>query len=194
VGETVFNEDNQEFEERNIFKDKKFKAYPDVGPAFESQREESVENLKGFIELAKDIPGGEKYLDPAMEALIELTQGTGMESLKKLVRQSMLLKGIKEPENEEDEKFLAEAQAKAEQEAQQPSLEDSLAKQAESEAEERSSKVADNLASAEKKAAETEEILRKLPLTEAETASKIRKTESDINKQLFENVQGLPLN
>jgi len=194
VGETVFDEDNQQFEERNIFKDKKFKAYADVGPAFESQREESVENLKGFIELAKNIPGGEKYLDPAMEALIELTQGTGMESLKKMVRQSMLLKGIKEPENDEDEKFLAEAQAKAEQEAQQPSLEDSLAKQAESEAEERSSKVADNLASAEKKAAETEEILRGLPLTEAETASKIRKTESDINKQLFENVAGLPLN
>ena len=106
----------------------------------------------------------------------------------------MLLKGIKEPENEEDEKFLAEAQAKQEQENQGPNLEESLAKQAESEAEERSSKVADNLASAEKKAAETEKILRELPLTEAETASKIRKTESDINTQLFENVSGLPLN
>jgi len=193
VGETVFNEEDNQFEERNIFKDKKFKAYADVGPAFESQREESVENIKGFIELAKGIPGGEKYLDPAMEALITLTQGTGMETLKKMVRQSMLLKGIIKPENDEDEKFLAEAQAEAEQAEQGPNLEESLAKQAESEAEERTSKVADNLASAQKKAAETEKIVRELPLTNAKTAADIDKIESEIQQSLFENVSGLPL-
>ena len=46
---------------------------------------------------------------------------------------------------------------------------------------------------AEKKGAETEKILRELPLTNAKTASEIRKVDADIQQSLFENVSGLPL-
>ena len=87
--------------------------------------------------------------------------------------------------------------AAAQQEQQQDPQAELLkaaAKQAESEGEERSSKVADNLASAEKKAAETQKILSELPLNNAKTASEIEKNRSDIQQNLFSNVEGLPLN
>jgi len=126
-------------------------------------------------------------------AIISNMSGSGLEPIQKMARMDMIMQGLIEPETDEEKQQLQQAQAKAEQEAQQPNLEESLAKQAESEAEERSSKVADNLASAEKKAAETETILRELPATNAKTAADIRKIDADIQQSLFENVSGLPL-
>ena len=198
IRQVEFDEEKLEFIETNIMANKKFMAYADVGPAYDSQREESIENLKNLIELLKGIPGGEQYLPAAVEELITLSPGVGMSGLKKMVRKSMLLAGNIDPETPEEEKMVADAQAQAQEPTPEQKLVESAALQAESEAKERDSKVLDNVASAEKKGAETQKILAEIGLTQAKTESDIKVNEAnslaEIRKQIFETAGKLPLN
>ena len=80
----------------NNLRGKKFRVYADIGPQYETMREEKVEDLKGIIELMANVPGGETYIPPMLSTMIDNMVGPGMKALKKLNRQNMLtaLNGI----------------------------------------------------------------------------------------------------
>jgi len=189
--ETKFDEDLGQLAEVSSLRNKKFRAYADVGPQFETQREADVETLKDLIEISKDNQALQPYLPHLVAELFSKLPAIG-KGVKKFNRDRMLTLGMIKPETPEEEQQVLQAQQN--QQSEEQKLMESMGKQAESEAEERTSKVADNLASAQKKGAETQKILRELPLGTAKTLTEIRKIESDINEQTFQNVEGLPLN
>lgn len=191
LGELIQDKKTQEFKNINDLSGKKFKTVIDVGPQYESMREQTVEDLKGMADYLKDSPGGEIYMPAVIAVMLQNITGVGLQPIKDLSRKQLVLLDLVKPDNEEEEALLQQAQAPKEDPEKE--LIQAAAKQAESEAEERSSKVADNLASANKKAAEKEKILRDLPNIDAEAAARIRKIDAEIEQSLFENVQGFPI-
>ena len=177
--------------EVSSLRNKKFRAYADVGPQYETQREADVETLKDLIEISKDNQALQPYLPHLVAELFSKLPAIG-KGVKKFNRDRMLTMGMIKPETPEEEQKILEAQQN--QKSEQDKFLEASAKQAEGEAEERTSKVADNLASAQKKGAETQKIISETPIDNAKKVADIRKIQSDINEQTFKNVEGLPLN
>jgi len=187
---TVMDEETGKMIQSNNFRGKKFRVYADIGPQYETMREESVEELKGMIELMAAIPGGQSMVPPMLSIMIENMTGAGLKPLKKLNRQQMLVQGLVKPENDEEKQFLADLQEP--QEDPQAGLIEAATAQAEGEAaraqaEARNldAKSLDNVASAGKKEAETRKII-------SETENAKIKTLIDIQKETREEVKALP--
>jgi len=186
----VMDEQTGKMIQSNNLRGKKFRVYSDIGPQYETLREDSVEELKGMIELVSTIPGGQQMVPAMLSIMIENMTGAGLKPLKKINRQQMLAQGLVKPENDEEKQFLADLQEP--QEDPQAQLVESLSKQAESEGEKflsearnLDSKSLDNVASAGKKEAETRQII-------SETENAKVKTLLDIQKENREQVQALP--
>ena len=155
----------------NNLSGKRFRAYADVGPAFDTLREQTVEDIKGMMELLISAgASGEKYIPILTSMMLENINGVGLSDLKDLVRRDMILQGIKKPETDEEKALLEQArQPKADPQAE---LIKAAADQASSEgakfrseARNLDSKSIDNVASARKKAAETRKILAEIGLS-----------------------------
>jgi len=187
----TFDESLGQIAEISVLRNKKFRAYSDVGPQYETQREADVEMFKDLLELSKDTPALGDYTPIILAEMFNKLPGIG-KGLQKFNRDRMIQLGLIDPETDEEKKALISAQEN--QQSEEDKLFEAAAKQADSEAEERTSKVADNLASAQKKGVEAQKILREIPRDDAKAGADIRKIESDINQQIFENVEGLPLN
>jgi len=189
---TVMDEKTGRLVESNNLRGKKFLVYSDIGPQYDTLREETTEDMKAIIPLIGSVPGGEKFIPPMLSIIIENMTGPGTEPIKKMNRQDMILQGSIKPENDEEKKFLADSQSQAQQPDPQQKLIEAAADQAASEGEKfRSearnldSKSLDNAASAQKKAAETRKII-------SETANAKVKTLLDIEKQNRELARDLP--
>lgn len=187
----VLDEKTGRFIESNDLRGKKFRVYPDIGPQFETMREESVEELKGIIELVATIPGGQDLIPAMLAIMIENMTGAGLAPLKKLNRQQMLAQGLVKPENDEEKQFLADLQEP--QEDPQADLTEAVTKQALGEAERAQAegrnldaKSLDNVASASKKEAETRKII-------SETENAKIKTLIEIQKENREQLQTFPI-
>jgi len=186
----VLDEESGRMIQSNNLRGKKFRVYPDIGPQYETMREEKVEDLKGIIEMMATVPGGESYIPPMLSTMIDNMVGPGMKALKKLNRRNMLVQGLVEPETDEEKQFMAELQEP--QEDPQAELVASLSKQAEAEGEKflaegrnLDSKSIDNVASAQKKGAETRKIISETENAEENALFEIQKE----NRQL---AQALP--
>jgi len=186
---TVMDEKTGRLVESNNLRGKKFLVYSDIGPQYDTLREETTEDLKGLIPILIE-SGAQDMVPTAIAALIENSTGSGMEALKKKNRRNMILAGDVKPENDEEKKFLQEAQQN------QSNPQDDLIKAAteqaaseaqkfQSEARNLDSKSLDNAASAQKKAAETRKII-------SETENAKVKTLLDIEKQNRELARELP--
>ena len=145
-----------------------------------------------MIEAFSKIPGGEKYVSALMSVVIENMAGTELGPLKKINRMDMVLNGLVKPETKEEEEALSNAMGQS-QENPQSELIDALTRQAnaeatkfESEARNQDSDSIDNIASAEKKAAETRKII-------SETMDNRLKTLKEIREQTFNRARALPI-
>lgn len=148
--------------EANDLRGKKFQAYADVGPQYETLREQTVEDLKGMLEAFKDSPQAAQYTPVMMSILMENINGVGLEPLKQLNRRIMLAQGLVKPQTPEEEELLAQLQ-QPQPDAQRQLIEAVTANQ-NAEARNRDSDSLDNVASARKKEAETQKILSEIPL------------------------------
>lgn len=182
--EQVLDEETGKLIEANTINGKKFKVYADAAPAYESQKEATVEENKAMIDTIAKIPGGEIYLPALLASMVENSSGTNLAPLKKIARNQNILNGITKPETEEEEQMLAQAQAPRED--PNAKLLDAAANQQNAEARNMDSDSIDNIASAEKKAAETRKII-------SETENSRAMTLLDIRKNIFERVNVLPI-
>lgn len=191
---TVLDEKTGRPVEANNLRGKKFRAYADIGPQYDSLREESVENMKGMGDFLRETPGGQQYLPALMAVMLENMEGVGLQPLKDLNRRNMILMGLKKPETEE-EKAMVQKASQPQPDAQQELIQ-GLTQQAQSEAQKFQSQARNldsdsvtNIADARKKLAEAAQI-------ESETQNGRAKTLAEIRKQAFEEAesqaQGLP--
>ena len=103
--QSVLDNETGRLIEANTFKGK-FAAYADTGPQYETQREQTVEELKAMMELMKDVPGGEEYLPLMIAVMINNIPGVGMEALQDFNRRKMLQLGAVKPETPEEEEMI----------------------------------------------------------------------------------------
>lgn len=98
----------------NDISNMEWNVYADIGPAYSSMRDKTMEELK---EMAASIAP----FDPQMAQQIMLTQlsmmdGVGMDDIRKMARKQLIMSGAKQPETPEEEQMMAEQQ----QQQQQP--------------------------------------------------------------------------
>jgi hypothetical protein len=186
----VLDEKSGKFVRSNNLRGKKFRAYSDIGPQYESLREESVETLKMMGDFLKETPAGQQYIGPIIFTILDNMEGVGLGPLKDINRKNMIMQGLKKPETDEEKQMLAQAaQPKPDPQAQ---LMAGLTEQATATAEKERAEARnldsdsiDNVASARKKAAETAKIVSETKQGEAKTFVQLR-------KEAFELARSLP--
>lgn len=184
---TVLDDKTGRLVEANNIIGKKFRVYSDIGPQYDTLREDTVETLKGLLEVLRDQPSGQQYTDAIIATMLENATGTGMTPIREIARKNLILQGLQKPETEEEKQMLAEAQQP--QEDPQAALVAAAAEQATAEARERESKVLDNTASAQKKQAETQKTAVETQILQQESEVNIIKTLADVRNQVFQNAQ-----
>ena len=151
--EQVMDEETGTLVEANTLTGKKFQSYADVGPQYETLREQTVEDLKGMLEVLGPLPAGAPYLQVLMAVLLDNITGVGLDPIKEFNRNIMLAQGLVKPQNEEEEAIVAQAQQP--QEDPNADLAKAVEQQQLAEARNLDSDSIDNIESARKKAAET---------------------------------------
>ncbi len=172
--------------ESNNLSGKKFRVDSDIGPQTDTLREQTVEQLKGMLDALKETEAGAKYTPAVIAMILSNIRGSGLEPLQKMVRQDMILQGLQKPETDEEIAFVqAQQQPKDDPQAE---LVKAAALQAEGEAKERASKVADNLASAQKKQAEIEKIISDIKINEAKALAGLKNDKVDMVEKLIQEI------
>lgn len=186
---TVLDEQTGKLIQANDLTGKKFRVYADVGPQYDTLKEQTVEDLKGMLVVLGDQPGGQQYTDAIIATILENIDGVGLGPLKDAVRRNMIGQGLIKPETDEEKQQLEAAQEAAAQPDPQQKLVEAAALQAEGEARERESKVADNTASANLKTANTQKVLSDIQIDQAGAQNDRIKTLTDVRAQTFKGVQ-----
>lgn len=174
VNRLVLDDETGTFVKSNTFGEKGFKAYAESGQSYGTAREEEVEDLKGMADAVKGTSMEQEYLPAIFAGIILASPGSNDSPVKKIARRSLLLAGHIDPESDEEKQLVQQAQQQSQQ-SQENSLEASLAEQAKAEARERESKVRVNIADANKKTAETQEIISKIETDKIKTFAELRK-------------------
>lgn len=154
---TVMDSETGKLVASNTLRGKKFRAYSDVGPQYDSMREQTVEDLKGMLTALSSTPGGEQYTPALIAVLLNNITGVGLDPIKELNRRIMLSQGLVKPETPEEEALVAQLQQP--QEDPQRALVEAAANQQNAEARSLDAGSMQKLADAEKKKAETIETL-----------------------------------
>ena len=188
---TVMDEKTGRLVESNNLSGKKFRSYADVGPQYDTLREQTVEDLKGMLESMINIPGGEQYLPAILSTLLDNITGVGLGPLKDMNRRNMLIQGLVKPETDEEKEFLA--QMSQPQEDPNQELIAAATEQQLAEARNLDSDSLDNAASANLKQAQTQKVLADIQVDQSKARNDSIKTLTEVRKQVFENVQSLPL-
>ena len=184
---SVLDENTGRLTETNNLEGKKFRVYSDVGPQYDTLRQQTVDDLKGMLEVLRSQEGGQQYTDAIIATILENVTGVGLGPLKDIVRRNMLMQGIVKPETDQEKEMVAASQQP--QGDPQAELVAAAAQQAIAEARERESKVLDNTASAQLKQVKAQKTLNDIQIDNENVRTKQITTLADIRNQVFENVQ-----
>ncbi len=91
--EEVTDEQTGNIIQVNTISNKRFSAYASSGPQFDTLREQTVEHVKGMIELLSKIPGGDEYITVLMPLMLENISGVNVQPLKDFVRKKKIYLG-----------------------------------------------------------------------------------------------------
>lgn len=188
---SVLDSETGRIVESNSLRGKKFKAFADTGPQYETMREQTVEDLKGMLEAMGTISGGEQYTPVMLAVLLNNISGVGLEPLKKLNREIMLAQGHVEPEGEEEEALVA--QLAQPQEDPQKELVEAATNQQNAEARNLDAASIKNIADANKKEAETIEIMTSIETDRDKLDLQVRKQFTDERNETLKTVRALPV-
>lgn len=106
----------------NDLRGKRFQAYADVGPQYDTISEQAVEDIKGTLKLILGQEAAQVYVPILMSLLFKNMSSVGLGELHAFNRKLMLTQGFAEPKSDAERKFVAEAKARAEN-AQDPQAE-----------------------------------------------------------------------
>ena len=106
VMEAVFDEETGEEVVINDITKGAFEVYADVGPSFQTQREEARAQMQELFTALQGTPEGQM----ALYTYFTLQTGPETKHLRDYGRKQLILTGIMEPETEEEEQMLQAAQ------------------------------------------------------------------------------------
>lgn len=188
---TVMDTETGKVVESNTLKGKKFRAYSDVGPQYETLREQTVEDLKGMLETMQNVQGAQQYIPAMLAVLLQNITGVGLDPIKDVNRRIMLEQGLVKPETPEEEALVQQLQQP--QEDPNRELIEAAANQQNAEARSLDSSSVQKIADANKKEAETAKILTGIPMDEAKLRLEIQKRFDEQQRDVSEMVRDLPI-
>lgn len=106
VMEAVFDEETGEEVVINDITKGRFEVYADVGPSFQSQKDEARTEMRELYQALQGTPEGQMVL----LTYFTLMDGPKTDHLKDYARKQLILQGIMEPDTEEEEQMLQQAQ------------------------------------------------------------------------------------
>ena len=181
----VWDQDTGKLVESNRLNGRKFKAYAETGPQYDTMREQTVEELKGAIDMLAKAGAGQEYIPDLIAIMLENSKGVGLGPLKKKIRRGMLLSGTAEPETDEERAMVAQA-AQGQGPNPQEALMLSEAERAQAEARSLDATAMQRQADAAKKMAETRQTEAETLKTEAETAETVQNIQTERARSLRE--------
>lgn len=162
------------FTQKNRLQGKRFKVYPDIGPQYETQEEQEVEDLKGVAELVKGTGAEGEFMPVILASLFQKSRGSMSKALKRKARQMLLAQGLVDPESDEDKEYVAQLQENA-QGQPNDELMQAAAEQQRAEARNLDASSVEKTASASLKAAQTEKTLSEIETDRIKTIAEIRR-------------------
>lgn len=193
LNESVFDKESGKFIEANTLTGKKFRSYSDVGPQYETLREQTVEDMKGMLEVMATMPSGEQYIPIMLAIMMDNISGVGLDPIKEFNRRIMLQQGIVKPETPEEEQMLQQLQEQAQQPDAQQELLTAAAEQQKAEARSLDSSSVQKLADAKKKEAEVIQIFSGLTLDEQQFALDAQKQLTEQRAAAIDSLRDLPV-
>lgn len=107
INQEEINPQNLQLETKNDVTNFVFDVYADIGPAYQTVKEEAKTELKEmFMSMAPDDP----KRDILMLEYMTLQDGLAFKSMRDYARKQLILQGIKEPETEEEQIMVMQAQ------------------------------------------------------------------------------------
>ena len=111
VMEAVFDQESGEEVVLNDISSGKFDVYADVGPSFQSQREEAKAKLEELYKAMAGTPMGEIVL----MTYFTMLEGPNLEHLREHAKKQLIMQGIMEPETEEEQQMVQAAQQRGQE-------------------------------------------------------------------------------
>jgi hypothetical protein len=118
INKEEMNYDTFEREISNDISKMAFDVYANVGPSFESVKEQNKEELK---ELINGVPAGSTEYIMLLNEYFMLIDGTSFKDIRDYGRKQLILAGVKEPETDEEKAMVAESQ-----QSQQPQVDPAM--------------------------------------------------------------------
>jgi hypothetical protein len=118
INKEEMNYDTFEREISNDISKMTFDVYANVGPSFESVKEQNKEELK---ELINGVPAGSTEYIMLLNEYFMLIDGTSFKDIRDYGRKQLILAGVKEPETDEEKAMVAESQ-----QSQQPQVDPAM--------------------------------------------------------------------
>lgn len=112
VLETVFDDETGQEVVINDISSGVFEVYADVGPSFQSQKDQARAELQALYTATAGTPEGNLIL----LTYLTLMEGPKMDHLRDYARKQLILQGVMEPDTDEEKAMVQQAQ----QQAQQP--------------------------------------------------------------------------
>jgi len=197
IMEASINEQTGEPTFANDITGKQFRAYADIGPQYETQRQETTDTALRMIETLAPIQGAQPFIPELVGVAIENMAGTGLDSIKKMNRKIRLLSGTIDPETDEDRQIIEQAQQQQEQADPQEKLIEAATQQQLSESRNLDAASAEKIQSAELKAAQARKTLSDIEVNQAKTESDIKineaKTLKEIRESIFKPLERVPV-
>jgi hypothetical protein len=109
----------------NNLADSEFEVFADVGPSFNSQKQQTREELK---ELINGMPPGDPDRKIFMLKYTELMEGSNFDDVRDYARKQLIMMGVKEPETDEEIAEFEAAQQNQEPDAMQLAAEAEILK------------------------------------------------------------------
>lgn len=108
VMNSIIDSDTGDLVILNDLTNMEFDVFADIGPAYASQKEETIETLSGMADsTAVTDPPLSKAL---MLKTLEMIDGVNLKDIREYARKQLVLTGFSEPETPEEEELLAQAQ------------------------------------------------------------------------------------
>jgi hypothetical protein len=104
----VIDAETGEVKVLNDLTNMEFDVYSDIGPSYDSQKEQTIDRLATMAEsVALTDPTLHKAL---ILKILELTDGVNTDDIREYARKQLVLTGFREPETDEEKQMVAEAQ------------------------------------------------------------------------------------
>jgi hypothetical protein len=109
----VVDKDSGEIVTLNDLTNSEFEVFTEIGPSYSSKKEQTLERLSMMMQTVDPNDPLRRFI---LLEMIKLSDGTEMNDLRDYAKRELLIAGVRQPENEEEEALLVQMQ----QQGQEP--------------------------------------------------------------------------